>query len=289
MICEPLSVSVCRGSSGECQKLIQQKASSPASPTRQGKDGWHFPYWEPCAVLVLLLVSACYYNEISFYQQSLDKPYNKLTAADYSEFGIAVCKTPPCFEPSSIHVALKTPGFPSFLDHAHRGPLLVSYDKRSLTLNGKRTFFLGGSMHPARATSQTWNQALDEAVENGLNLITIYVMWSDHQPLPDKAIDWTFPDWSLSRDAACHDTVGDKSCRDWNLASAIRSAANHGLFVHLRIGPYDCAEYSYGGIPEWLLLQKPKMKLRRPNREWLEGKSRNESITEGGAITIIFC
>ena len=47
-------------------------------------------------------------------------------------------------------------------------------------------------------------------------------------------------------------------------------AADRGLFVHLRIGPYTCAEYSYGGIPAWLPLQEPSMELRRPNREWLE-------------------
>ena len=92
-------------------------------------------------------------------------------------------------------------------------------------------------MHPARATRQTWNYALDEAVENGLNLITIYVMWSDHQPLPDKPIDWTFSDWDwdLSQKRSCRDTINDKSCDDWNLAAAIQAAGNRGLFVHVSI------------------------------------------------------
>ena len=254
----------CCGNSGECQKLLQPKASISEHPTRRGKDGSRVPCWESFALLGLLLLVTFYHGKI-FCEQSFEEAHK-----------IAECKTPPCFEPSAIHVPIKKPGFPSFLDYADRGPLLVTYDERSLKLNDERVLFLGGSMHPARATFRTWNQALDEAVENGLNLITIYVMWADHQPLPDKAIDWTFPDWSSPQVTACRDTTGDQSCRDWNLATAIRSAANRGLFVHLRIGPYDCAEYSYGGIPEWLPLQKPNMKLRRPNQEWLQGTSCNE-------------
>ena len=189
-----------------------------------------------------------------------------------TETGIAQCKESPCFTPSKIYVPISTPGFPSFLNYAHQGPLHVSYDKRSLKINDDRVLFLGGSMHPARTTRQTWNFALDEAVQNGLNLITIYVMWSDHQPVRNKEINWTFSDWSSPHNGPCHDTDGDISCEEWNLAAAITSAADRGLFVHLRVGPYDCAEYSYGGIPEWLLLEKPNMRLRRPNFEWLESK-----------------
>ncbi len=262
MIPELSSSSTLCGDSGECQKLLPVNGDISQHSTPMHKDGSRAPHWESLAFLGLLLLGAVYHEMFCFGQ-----PPEEI-------HGIPRCKIPPCFEPSHIHVPMSIPSFPSFLDYAHRGPLRVSYDERSLKLNGERSFFIGGSMHPARATSRTWNYALDEAVENGLNLITIYVMWSDHQPLPDKAIDWTFPDWSLPLDAACHDTAGDQSCKDWNLATAIRSAANRGLFVHLRIGPYDCAEYSYGGLPEWLPLQKPNMELRRPNGEWLEGTNR---------------
>jgi hypothetical protein len=176
------------------------------------------------------------------------------------------CTIPPCFTPAKNHVPLDLgPGFPSFLRYAHQGPITVTYDGRSLILNGERAFFLGGSIHPSRATQQTWNLALDQAVQNGLNLITIYVFWSDHQPFPTKVIDWSFPQ-SVSCNAIDYP---NQSC-SWNLATAIRSAADRGLFVHIRIGPYDCAEFNYGGIPEWLPLLKPSMQLRRPNREWLD-------------------
>lgn len=184
---------------------------------------------------------------------------------DLSTTRIPLCTSGPCFTPAKIRVASDKPGFPSFWKYAHRGPLHVSYDSRAIRLNGERSFFLGGSFHPSRATKMTWNYALDEAVRNGLNLITIYVVWSAHQILPNYKIDWGFPG---SYSVACDDDL-DHSC-GWNLASSIRAAADRGLFVHLRIGPYDCAEYNYGGIPEWLSLHKPKLEMRRPNREWLD-------------------
>lgn len=153
------------------------------------------------------------------------------------------------FAPSD-HVVQAKPGFPSFLDYAG-SPIAVSYDERSILLNGTRVLLLGGSMHPVRNTRQTWEHQLDEAVHQGLNLITLYVMWSWHQPKCASRLDWNIVD-------------------DWDLKDAIVSAGQRGLFVHLRLGPYVCAEYSYGGIPEWLALTDPTMRMRRPNKPWLD-------------------
>jgi hypothetical protein len=156
----------------------------------------------------------------------------KISQENYDSKAIAPCHEMPCFSMAKIHVPLGIPGFPSFLDYAHEGSINVSYDSRSLRLNGERVFFLGGSMHPSRTTQQTWNMALDQAIQNGLNLITIYVMWSDHQPFPDQDIDWSF-------DQAVSCNYFDPPTRtcDWSLATAIRSAADRGLFLHLRLGP----------------------------------------------------
>ena len=41
----------------------------------------------------------------------------------------------------------------------------------------------------------------------------------------------------------------------------------HDLFVNLRIGPYVCAEWTYGGIPVWLGL-KDGVKFRTVNSVW---------------------
>lgn len=173
------------------------------------------------------------------------------------------CIEAPCFSPAKMKVDSK-PGFPSFLEYANKGAINVSFDGRSLLLNKERAFLLGGSLHPSRATKATWDHALNEAVRNGLNLITLYVMWEDHQPVATKDIDWSF------QKGVQFDGSSKSTATEWSLASAIRSAARRGLFVHIRIGPYDCAEYTYGGIPEFIPLQYPNIEMRRPNLEWLQ-------------------
>lgn len=140
-------------------------------------------------------------------------------------------------------------GLPSYLDYGGK-QINATYDSRSLIVNGDRIFLLGGSMHPYRATPQTWSNALDLAVGNKLNLITLYVFWSHHQPLISSSLNWNI-------------SVG------WELKDAIESCAQRGFFVHVRVGPYNCAEYSYGGIPEWLPIKYPNMQMRRFDEQWM--------------------
>ena len=40
--------------------------------------------------------------------------------------------------------------------------------------------------------------------------------------------------------------------RQADLNKFVQTAADNGLYVTLRIGPYVCAEYYYGGIPVWM-------------------------------------
>ncbi|CAJ1969210.1 unnamed protein product [Cylindrotheca closterium] len=203
-------------------------------------------------LMVLLVLRPTYLSEI---QQH--------TVAEVFTSNPSKCTQSPCFKPSKVTVESK-PGFPSFLDVANKGRIDVSYDSRSIRINDERVLLLGGSIHPSRATKQTWGYALDEIVANGLNLVTIYVMWENHQPVPTMDMNWDF------LKGIQYEGSTSSIALKWNLASAIRSAAERGLFVHLRIGPYECAEYTYGGIPEFIPLQHPSMSMRRPNLEWLE-------------------
>jgi hypothetical protein len=184
---------------------------------------------------------------------------------------------------STLPVVQSRPSFPSFLDyHSDKqettSPLLVSYDGRSLLINGERILLLGGSIHPGwRVTQYGWEHALDEAIGQGLNLITLYIFWNSHQVYPDDDIDWNFPTRSI------HHPNNDDNDDDteWSLASAIRSAAKRGLFVHIRIGPYACAEYNNGGIPEWLSLQHPNMVFRSFDFDWMSAMEQflNQTVT----------
>jgi hypothetical protein len=196
------------------------------------------------------------------------------------------------YRPSKIQVERNKDGFPSFwnyynnFDHSRIGndcitshdlrPINVSYNKRSIIINNENVMLLGGSMHPSRLTYYTWNMALDEAVHQGLNLITIYIIWSSHQPIYKNSFNFI-----LQTNVSCRaiqygyqeyhnnkNTEDDKRC-DWDIQQMIRDVANRGLFVHLRIGPYICGEYSYGGIPEWVPILYPDVSMRRYNTIWM--------------------
>ena len=107
-------------------------------------------------------------------------------------------------------------------------PYSVTADEHSLMINGSRSLYLSGSIHYPRSTPQMWDGLLAEAKAGGLTMITLYVFWNLHEP-----VRGTY-DFATGRK---------------NLPLFLQKAADHGLFVYLRPGPYVCAEWDYGGLP----------------------------------------
>jgi Glycosyl hydrolases family 35 len=214
---------------------------------------------------------------------SLSPQLDDRAATERKKGGETLC----LFQSSPIQVERNKRGFPSFWNYYsldidktsavdydcvtedNLRPIHVSYDHRSISLNNERVLFLGGSMYPSRLTQSTWNAALDEAVHQGLNMITIYIIWSAHQPYRDIPLDFALQQNVFCTSAAENDNIFSSKTCPWNIQQAIREVANRGLFVHVRIGPYVCAEYNYGGIPEWVPLTSANMSMRRPNYEWM--------------------
>ena len=122
----------------------------------------------------------------------------------------------------------------------------VTYDERSFLINDKRTIILSGSVHYPRSTPGMWDHIFEEMVEDGLNAVEIYVFWNIHEFKRGQVYDFTGPA---------------------NLPFFVEKAAKAGLFVNLRIGPYVCAEWNYGGLPVWLN-SIPGMSLRSDSPVW---------------------
>ena len=62
-----------------------------------------------------------------------------------------------------------------------------------------------------------------------------------------------------------------------NVLQFMRAAADAGLFIYLRLGPYICAEYSYGGMPFWLRTIAPEddpIVVRSLDPRWLAEANR---------------
>ena len=111
-----------------------------------------------------------------------------------------------------------------------RAPTKVSYNHRSLTIDGEPTLWLAGSVHYPRFTPGMWPHALALAKEAGLNGITSYVFWNLHEEV-----------------RGTYDYSGRR-----NVSAFLQAAHDAGLWVHLRFGPYIDAEWDYGGFPWWL-------------------------------------
>ncbi|KAJ3588658.1 hypothetical protein NHX12_009512 [Muraenolepis orangiensis] len=111
------------------------------------------------------------------------------------------------------------------------------------TLGGEPFRILGGSVHYFRVPRAYWRDRLMKTKACGINTITTYVPWSLHQP---------------ERGVFNFHTQLD-------LESYISLAAELGLWVILRPGPYISAELDLGGLPSWLL-QDAHMRLRTTYR-----------------------
>ncbi|XP_031094833.1 beta-galactosidase-like isoform X2 [Ipomoea triloba] len=123
----------------------------------------------------------------------------------------------------------------------------VSYDGKGFIINGVRRILISGSIHYPRSSPEMWPDLLQKAKDGGLDVIQTYVFWNGHEPSPGK-----------------YNFEGR-----YDLVKFIKLVQQAGLFVHLRIGPYICAEWNFGGFPVWLKYI-PGMEFRTDNQPFKE-------------------
>ncbi|XP_061105443.1 beta-galactosidase-1-like protein 2, partial [Conger conger] len=115
----------------------------------------------------------------------------------------------------------------------------LSANSSLFTLAGEEFRILGGSVHYFRVPKAYWKDRLLKMKACGLNTLTTYVPWNLHEP--EKGV-FNFQ-------------------RELDLEAYLSLAAEVGLWVILRPGPYICSEMDLGGLPSWLL-RDDNMKLR---------------------------
>ncbi|KAJ0790854.1 putative beta-galactosidase [Helianthus annuus] len=106
----------------------------------------------------------------------------------------------------------------------------VTYDHKAISINGQRKILISGSIHYPRSTPEMWPDLIQKAKEGGVDVIQTYVFWNGHEPQPGQ---YYFED-------------------RYDLVKFIKLIKQAGLYAHLRIGPYACAEWNFGGFPVWL-------------------------------------
>lgn len=114
-------------------------------------------------------------------------------------------------------------------------------------LDGRPVQIISGEMHYGRIPQPYWRDRMLKAKAMGLNAVTVYAFWNVHEPSPDE--------WNFSG--------------QYDVAQFVRDAQEAGLYVILRPGPYVCAEWSFGGYPNWLLKDQ-KIQVRSLDPKYLK-------------------
>ncbi|KAF8111934.1 hypothetical protein N665_0070s0004 [Sinapis alba] len=123
---------------------------------------------------------------------------------------------------------------------------IVSHDGRAITIDGHRRVLLSGSIHYPRSTPEMWPDLIKKGKEGGLDAIETYVFWNAHEPTRRQY------DFSGKLD----------------IIRFLKTIQDEGLYGVLRIGPYACAEWNYGGFPMWLH-NMPGMVFRTTNKAFM--------------------
>ncbi|KAG6516151.1 hypothetical protein ZIOFF_026600 [Zingiber officinale] len=118
----------------------------------------------------------------------------------------------------------------------------VTYDGRAIIINGERRVLISGSIHYPRSTPDMWPGLIQKAKEGGLDAIETYIFWNAHEP--------TKREYNFNGNL--------------DFIKFIKIVQDAGLFAILRIGPYVCAEWNYGGFSVWLH-QIPGVEMRTDN------------------------
>ncbi|MGW0991946.1 glycoside hydrolase family 35 protein [Streptomyces sp. NPDC002523] len=151
----------------------------------------------------------------------------------------------------------------------------IGYDSYSLLVDGRRLVVWSGEMHPFRLPSPSlWRDVLQKMRAHGYNAVSIYVSWNYHSPAPGRY------DFSGVRD----------------LDLFLRTAAETGLYVILRPGPYINAEVDGGGFPGWLTATKGRARTTDPTYlshadEWLTQVNRiarRHLFTQGKGTVLLY-
>lgn len=119
--------------------------------------------------------------------------------------------------------------------------------KDEFYLNGEPIKIVSGSMHYVRVVPEYWRDRLLKIKAMGCNTIETYVPWNVHEP---------------EKGQFCFSAMYD-------LISFIELVHELDLFLILRISPYICAEWEFGGLPYWLLKDKD-MRVRSTYPPFME-------------------
>lgn len=129
---------------------------------------------------------------------------------------------------------------------------VVSLTANAVRIHGESVILLSASLFYFRIPHELWRERLEQLKAIGYNSIDVYIPWNFHE-LQEGLWDFT-------------------GMRD--VERFLRLAAESGLWVIARPGPYICSEWDGGGLPAYLYAKEPAIKLRDHDPSFLEQVAR---------------
>ncbi|KAL5248428.1 hypothetical protein ACHWQZ_G017571 [Mnemiopsis leidyi] len=107
----------------------------------------------------------------------------------------------------------------------------IDWENDRFVKDGETFQYVSAGMHYFRIPHQYWEQRISAAKSAGLNAVQTYVAWNAHEPQPGN-----------------YNFEGDL-----DIVRFIKQVQAQDMALILRVGPYICAEWNFGGLPPWLL------------------------------------
>ncbi|OKL54389.1 hypothetical protein BSZ39_04330 [Bowdeniella nasicola] len=157
-------------------------------------------------------------------------------------------------------------------------PHKVTYDKHSFMVDGERLNIWSGEIHHWRIPDVNgWRDLFQKMRANGYNAVSLYFFWGLHQA--EKGGDFDFSPGSIK-----------------DLDLLLTMAAEEGLYVIARPGPYVNAEISMGGLPAWMTNESGRLRSTDPevlkaSKEWLHAFNqiaKKHLVTDGGGSIVMY-
>lgn len=118
----------------------------------------------------------------------------------------------------------------------------ISWDHKSLMMDGKRVTPVMGEIHYSRLPENEWQRSVRKMKEGGVTVIATYVFWN-HIEEKEGIFDWS----------------GQR-----NLRRFLETCKAEDMPVILRVGPFCHGEARCGGIPDWVFTKGVRTRSEDP-------------------------
>jgi hypothetical protein len=149
-------------------------------------------------------------------------------------------------------------------------PHFIRYDANCFTINDRDTFIFSAAFHYPRCPRALWRDRLLKLKQAGFNTVETYVFWNYHEREEGRVDLTEFEDF-------------------------VKLVKEMGFFLIARPGPYVCAEWQRGGIPDWVAakrfpLRSNHLESIRWSQHWFNQVLpviQRHQITLGGPIILV--